>query len=114
MFKDCKSGGYNLESCKVCQQRLQRMMIVLCIAYTSAVLNGSRIQKLKLEKYVSCSLEGKRQERRTSTFKIGVYGENWSGVEREELIAKLLLLNRRKAKYHRQGLAARMLMQQVS
>ncbi len=114
MFKDCKTGGYNLEACKVCQRRLHRMMVLLCIAYTSTVLHGIRLQQLKIEKYVSRRQELNRQERHTSIFKMGLYGQNWSGVERQELIEQLLLLNRHKAKFHRQGLEARMLMQQAS
>jgi len=42
MFKDCKSGGYNLEECKASQERLNRIVLLIAIAYTCAGLAGQK------------------------------------------------------------------------
>jgi hypothetical protein len=36
MFKDCKSGGYNLEGSKASPERLTRLVLVIAVAYTCA------------------------------------------------------------------------------
>jgi len=36
MFKDCKTGGYNLEGCQASPERLIALMIVIALAMTSA------------------------------------------------------------------------------
>ena len=35
MFKDCKSGGYNLENCLGNDQRLLSLILLIAIAYTN-------------------------------------------------------------------------------
>ncbi len=37
MFKDCKSGGYNLEQCPGKDKRLLSLILLRAIAYTCAV-----------------------------------------------------------------------------
>jgi hypothetical protein len=34
MFKDCKSGGYNLEDSKASVERLRNLVLLMEIAYT--------------------------------------------------------------------------------
>ncbi|WP_019505573.1 transposase [Pleurocapsa sp. PCC 7319] len=36
MFKDCKSGGYNLEQCQGNDKRLLSLILLIAIAYTCA------------------------------------------------------------------------------
>ena len=40
MFKDCKTGGYNLEETRVNDQRLLATILVIAMAYTWATLQG--------------------------------------------------------------------------
>ncbi len=40
MFKDCKSGGYNLEGCHAVESRLSTIVLLIAIAYTSAIIQG--------------------------------------------------------------------------
>lgn len=114
MFKNIKSGGYHMEETQASRKQFDVMIIMMFIAYTSTVLTGVRIQQYKVEKYVSRYQELNRKEARTSGFKMGLYSENWAAISREELIEELLYLNRGKAKYHRLGLEAMMLMQSAS
>lgn len=114
MFKNSKSGGYHMEGTTASRKRFDAMIIMMFIAYTSAVLTGVRIEQYKVEKYVSRRQEPKRKEARTSVFKMGLYSESWAAISREELIEELLYLNRGKVKYHRLGLEAMMLIQRAS
>ena len=45
MFKDYKTGGYHIEDTKMKEERLEKMLIVVAIAYTIAVENGEKIKK---------------------------------------------------------------------
>ena len=40
MFRDCKSGGYNLEGSQANQQRLTNLILLIAIAYTASCLVG--------------------------------------------------------------------------
>jgi hypothetical protein len=43
MFKDCKSGGYNLEKCQGKNERLLSLILLIAIAYTCAIKKGQKI-----------------------------------------------------------------------
>jgi hypothetical protein len=43
MFRDCKSGGYNLEGSGLRGDRLIKMIRLMAIVYTSAILQGTEI-----------------------------------------------------------------------
>ncbi|MCP6762970.1 MAG: transposase, partial [Fischerella sp. CENA71] len=68
MFKDCKTGGYNLESTYADNQRLIALILLIAIAYTCAVLSGRSSRKMGLQKYVGRLKELKRLHRRHSAF----------------------------------------------
>jgi hypothetical protein len=38
MFKDCKTGGYNLEKSYACDDRLKNLILLIALAYI-AILN---------------------------------------------------------------------------
>ena len=44
MFRDCKSGGYNLEGTKANQQRLTNLILLIALAYTASCLSGLNIR----------------------------------------------------------------------
>jgi hypothetical protein len=52
MFRDCKTGGYNIEGTGLKGERLIKMILVLALAYSSAVFQGTEIQKKQVGKYV--------------------------------------------------------------
>ena len=45
MFRDLKSGGYNLEGTNLGNERLSRLLIIVAIAHTSAILQGEEVKK---------------------------------------------------------------------
>ncbi|GAA6620928.1 hypothetical protein NUACC26_067460 [Scytonema sp. NUACC26] len=86
MFRDFKSGGYNLEDTKVSNKRLISLILLIAIrlkplgaspiAYTSATIHGQQIKQKGVQKYVGRIKEYGRIERRHSSFYIGLYGES--------------------------------------
>ena len=52
MFRNFKSGGYNLEETNVSGQRLISLILVIAFAYSSATFNGLGIKKKGVQKYV--------------------------------------------------------------
>ena len=80
MFKDCKSGGYSLEGCHATEQRLDAIVLLIAIAYTSAIIQGIAIRKLQVEQYVCRPKEACRTQRRHSNFWVGLYAQSWLGT----------------------------------
>lgn len=77
MFKDCKSGGYNLEGSKASVERLTRLVLLIAIAYTITSLQGLKIKQLGQQKYINRLQELGRVCKRHSNFWIGQYGLLW-------------------------------------
>ena len=77
MFKDCKTGGYNLESSQASPSRLIGLIILIALAMTSAWLQGKRTKLQGQQEYVCRLTEPGRNRRRHSNFWIGLYGSNW-------------------------------------
>ena len=61
MFRDCQTGGYNLEGSGLRGDRLIKMILLMAIAYTLAIFQGIKIQKKQLQKYVSRRSEPRKK-----------------------------------------------------
>ncbi len=115
MFKDCKTGGYNLEGSKASPDRLVRLILLIAISLTSAWLQGQRTQFQRQQPYVCRSQEKGRTRKRHSNFWIGLYGQNWivafheCQVWVEELIGSI----RNKQSFYQRGLKALSFIQQA-
>ena len=109
MFKDYKTGGYNLESAKMSGERLEKMLIVLAIAYTISTENGTKIKKSHQIKYIERARKIKNKPTKNSNFWIGIYGENWaySGKKIEDYTQILININRNKRLFYLKGLKAK-------
>ncbi|HEY9873641.1 MAG TPA: IS4 family transposase [Candidatus Obscuribacterales bacterium] len=77
MFKDCKTGGYNLEDSQAPPDKLIKLILLIALAMTSAWLHGQKTQLQGQHKYVCRLTETGRTRRRHSNFWIGLYGESW-------------------------------------
>ena len=108
MFRDFKSGGYCLEDTQVRGNRLISLIILIAIAYTSATFFGQEIKRKGLQKYVGRVKEFGRNERRHSTFYIGLYGTAWVDFATScwDLVLELLRLTPNKRKYYQRGIRA--------
>jgi hypothetical protein len=108
MFKDCKTGGYNLEKSHANNERLQKLILLMALAYSSAILQGQKIKHQGIQKYVSRLTEPQRSQRRHSSFWIGLYGQSWVvGMEFcQDIIAELMRIRRNKLPFFQRGLRA--------
>ncbi|HEY9301003.1 MAG TPA: IS4 family transposase, partial [Phormidium sp.] len=52
MFRDCKTGGYDLEGTSLKGDRLINMILLMTLAYSSAIFQGTKLKKKQLQKYV--------------------------------------------------------------
>ncbi len=77
MFRDCKSGGYNLEVPQANNQRLTNLILLIAIAYTASCLVGLNIRNTGAQEYINrLKIEGKNRPRH-SYFCPGLYGTTW-------------------------------------
>jgi len=108
MFKDCKTGGYNLEGSQASPDKLIVLMILIALAMTSAWLQGKRTKLQGQEKYVGRPQETGRTRRRHSNFWIGLYGENWliAFDSCQEWVESMLSFVRNKKSFYQKGLRA--------
>ncbi|WP_341734451.1 hypothetical protein [Microcoleus sp. EPA2] len=114
MFKDCKTGGYNLEGCQASPDKLIALMILIALAMTSAWLKGKRTQLQGQEKHVCRPQEKGRSRRRHSKFWISLYGENWL-IANDccwDWVESMMNLVRNKQPFYQRGLRARKLIEQ--
>lgn len=105
MFRDFKTGGYNLEDTNVSDNRLISLILIITIAYTSATFKGQRIKSKGVQKYVGRIKEYGRIQRRHSSFYIGLYGQTWVNFMEScwGLVTELMRLNINKLEHYLQG-----------
>ena len=103
------------EDTNVQNERFICLVLLISIAYTSSTIQGQRIKRKGIQKYVSRVKEYGRLERRHSSFYVGLYGQTWVNFKDGcmELITELMKINRNKRKYYQQGLRAMKLIESV-
>jgi hypothetical protein len=108
MFKDCKTGGYNLEKSHANNQRLNSLILLIAIAYSCALLQGQKIKRMGIQQYVGRLTEYGRSIRRHSSFWIGLYGQCWVvGMEFcQDIIIELMRIRRNKLPFFQRGMRA--------
>ena len=113
MFRDFKSGGYNLEATRVNNQRLISLILLISLSYTLTTFAGEIIKQKGVAKYVTRPSSSRRTYPRHSSFSIGLHGQNWVNKMSflPELIQELLQFSRHKLPYHKRGLRAMSLIQ---
>jgi hypothetical protein len=113
MFKDCKSGGYNLEDSKASVERLTNLVLLIAIAYTCAGLQGQVIKSKGQQRYIGRLKELKRMTRRHSNFWIGLYGQMWIAALEycSDWIRNLMIIRPNKRIFFQKGLRAMALIQ---
>jgi hypothetical protein len=77
MFRDCQTGGYNLEGTGLTEDRLIKMILLMTIAYSRNILEGTVVRRKNLQKYVCRLKEPKRTYRRRSIFGSGNDSQQW-------------------------------------
>lgn len=108
MFRDCKSGGYNLEGSQANAQRLTNLILLIAIAYTASCLVGLKIRNTGHQEYINrLKIEGENRLRH-SYFWTGIYGTTWilSIDTCWEWVEKLMRTAINKLPFYLQGLKA--------
>lgn len=115
MFKDCKTGGYNLEDSQASPQRLSRLVLFIALALTASWLRGQKIANLGQTHYVCRPQERDTTRRRHSNFWKGLYGENWLRTfsECQEWVEQFISTFGNKRPFYQRGLKAMRLIQQA-
>lgn len=105
MFRDFKSGGYNMEETNVRDHRLTSLILLITFSYSLATFKGESIKQKGVQKYVGRIKEYGRVQKRHSSFYIGLYGQTWVNFMQScwELVLKLMRLNSNKIQYYLQG-----------
>ena len=113
MFRDFKSGGYNLEETNVEGLRFISLVLILSFAYCYATFSGKLIKQKGLQKYISRVKEYGRIPRRHSSFYIGLYGQNWVKFRDDcwDLVQDLMRLSLHKLEHYLRGIRAMNLIQ---
>ena len=113
LFRDLKTGGYNLENTHVNERRLQAIILLIAIAYTLATLQGEFIQNLGVSEYICRPNEPKRSTERNSFFWIGLHSPDWiqSLSIYSDLAFSLMSLKPHKRLHFQRGLKAQSLLQ---
>jgi len=116
MFRDCKTGGYDLEGTSLKGNRLINMILLMALAYSSAIFQGTELKKKQVKKYVSRRKEPKKKYRRRSTFGVGVDAKKWVNyLEQYALeMQQLMNLTPSKRRFYEQGLRAATLIRSIS
>ncbi len=115
MFKDCKTGGYNLEGSKANPNRLVRLILLIALAMIGAWLQGERTVLQRQQSYICRPQEKRRTRKRHSNFWIGLYGQNWIVAfhECQVWVEELIKSIRNKQSFYQRGLKALSLIQQA-
>jgi len=116
MFRDYKTGGYNIAGTGLKGERLIQIILLMAIAYSSAIFQGTEIPKKQVQKYISRSKETRKKYRRRSTFGIGKDGEQWVNylAQHSELVQELMKLTPNKRRFYQQGVRAGTLIGSIS
>ena len=115
MFRDCKSGGYNLEGSQASQQRLTNLILLIAIAYTASCLRGLKIRHTGHQEYINrLKVEGQNRSRH-SYFWTGLYGTTWvlSMDICWQWVEKLMKTAINKLPFYLRGLKAMKLIQSI-
>ena len=105
MFRDLKSGGYNLEGTNLEPERLSKLLIMTAIAHTSAILQGQMVKEKGIQKYVVRPESKKTSKRRHSSFYVGQHLHLWLGLRQmyEKIIQELMQIGRHRLKDYIRG-----------
>ena len=116
MFRDCKTVGYDLEGTNLKGDRLINMILLMTLAYTWAIFQGTELKKKQVQKYVSRRKEPKKRYRRRSTFGVGLDAEKWVNYLKQysDEVEQLMKLTPNKRRFYQQGMRAATLIQSIS
>jgi hypothetical protein len=92
------------------------MILLMTLAYSSAIFQGTELRKKQLEKYVSHRKEPKKKYRIRSTFGVGVDAQKRVDYLEQyaDQVQQLMKLTPSKRRFYQQGLRAATLIRSIS
>jgi hypothetical protein len=116
MFRDCKSGGYNLEGTGLTGGRLIKIILLMTISYSHDIIEGTIIKIKNVQKYVFCSKKPEKNIAPRSTFWVVNDSQQWINYLEKyaEPVEELMKLTRNKRHFYRHGIKAVTLIKQGS
>ena len=72
MFKDCKTGGYNLEKTQASKHRFNSLILLIALAYSCAILQGQQMKRKGIQNYVGRLKEERRSRSPSQQFLDGI------------------------------------------
>ncbi len=113
MFRDFKSGGYNLEVTRVTGERLIALILLICLSYSFSTFSGQTIKAKGVAKYITRPTETSRIYQRHSSFSISLHSQNCleSIIFFQDVVQELLCLSPHKLPYYLKGMRAVSLIQ---
>ena len=108
MFRDWKSGGYCLESCRLEGKRFMAMVLLVAIAYLCATTQGQHLKHKALQPYIARPESAQGTHKRHSAFHIGLAAHRWVPFwfSCQQHVQTLMRLNRNKIADYLRGLKA--------
>jgi hypothetical protein len=108
MFRDFKSGGYDLEGTGLKGKRLIVMILLIAIAYSSAVIQGTSLKKKPAKEYIVRPKKSKRKYPRRSTFGSGLDSQQWVTYLEKYVaeVQELMALTPQKRCFYQRGMRA--------
>ena len=77
-LKHYKTGGYNLESAKANETRLNNLILLIAISYTISFFLVQKVKNKGFQEYISRTNEKGIKERRHSSFFVGLSMIYWA------------------------------------
>ena len=109
MFRDYKkSGGYYLEGTGLKGQRLMVLILLIALAYSSAIVQGTTLKMKEVKKYIVRDNEPKRKYYRRSTFGSGLDSQEWLTYLEKYAgeVQELMTLTPTKRQFYQRGMRA--------
>ena len=77
MFRDYKSGGYYIEGTGLKGQRLMALILLIALAYSSAIVQGTTLKIKNVKKYIVRDNRQKKNYSRRNTFGSSLDSQQW-------------------------------------
>jgi hypothetical protein len=109
-------GGYDLEGTGLKGKRLIALILLIAIAYSSAVIQGTTLKKKPAKEYIVRPKESKRKYPRRSTWGSGLDSQQWV-IYLDKYVAEvqeLMALTPQKRCFYQRGMRAATLIRSSS
>ena len=107
-YLDYKSRSYYLEGTGLKGKRLVTLILLIALAYSNAIMEGTTLKTKSVKKYITPPKESKRKYQRRSTFGSGLDSQQWvTYLEKHTgAVQELMKLTPNKRHFYQPGMRA--------